>query len=50
LRTAAAGLVSAARHRDRDRAVWALMEPVELLAFELGRSLSNERKSLHKRK
>jgi GT2 family glycosyltransferase len=43
LRTAARGLVSAARSRDRDKALWALFEPVEQITFELGRSLPNER-------
>jgi mycofactocin glycosyltransferase len=43
LRTAAGGLVAAARARDRDRALWALLEPVEALAFEFGRLLPNER-------
>lgn len=43
LRTLAAGLVRAAWTRDRDRAIWALYEPIEVLAFEFGRSLPNER-------
>jgi GT2 family glycosyltransferase len=43
LRTAVVGLVEAARKRDRDRAIWAVYEPVEALAFEFGRSLPNER-------
>jgi GT2 family glycosyltransferase len=43
LRTAGRGLFQAARRRDRDRALWAVFEPLEQLAFEFGRSLSNER-------
>ncbi len=43
VRMAAGGLVAAARSRDRDRALWALFLPAEELAFELGRSLPNER-------
>jgi GT2 family glycosyltransferase len=43
VRTAVKGLSSAARSRDRDTALRALFEPLELLSFELGRSLPNER-------
>ena len=43
VRTAARGLLAAARRRDRDTALWAVLEPVEQLAYEFGRSLSNER-------
>lgn len=43
VRTAVAGLIAAARSRDRDRALWATLEPVELIAHELGRWRSNER-------
>lgn len=43
VRTAARGLISAIRSRDRDRALWALFEPVEVLAWEFGRSLPNVR-------
>jgi mycofactocin glycosyltransferase len=43
VRTAARGLVSAARSRDRDKALWAVFEPLEQLTVEFGRSLSNER-------
>jgi len=43
VRTVAGGLLSAARTRDRDRAVWALIEPLDDVVFELGRSVSNER-------
>ena len=43
VRTATRGLAAAARTGDRDRAIWALFEPIEALAFELGRSLPNER-------
>lgn len=37
------GLRSAARDRDRDEALWAVFDPLELLAVEFGRSLPNER-------
>jgi len=48
VRAAAGRLVRALRERDRDRVVWALLDPLELLAYEFGRSLSNERpKSPH---
>jgi GT2 family glycosyltransferase len=43
LRTAAGGMFEAARTRERDRAIWALLEPAEALAFEFGRSVPNER-------
>lgn len=43
VRTAARGLISAVRWGDRDRALWALFEPVEVLAWEFGRSLPNAR-------
>lgn len=43
LRTAVSGLVAAARSRDRDRALWAVFEPIEAVAYEFGRSLPNER-------
>ena len=43
VRHAAAGLVSAARLRSRDQALWAVLDPLEELALELGRSLPNER-------
>lgn len=43
IRTTVKGLVSAARSRDRDKAVWAVLEPLEELATEFGRSLPNER-------
>lgn len=42
-RTAVRGLIAAVRSRDRDQALWALFEPVEVLAWEFGRSLPNER-------
>ena len=44
IRHAAKGLVSAARARDRDTALWAVLEPLEHLAREFGRSLPNERR------
>lgn len=43
VRHAATGLRAAARSRDRDGALWALLDPLELIAHELGRSLPNER-------
>lgn len=42
-RHAAGGLWSAARSRSRDDVLWALLDPVELIAHEVGRSLPNER-------
>lgn len=41
VRTLVRGVAGAARHRDRDRLLWGLFEPLELLSFELGRSLPN---------
>ena len=38
------GLLAAARSRDRDKAVWAVCDPLELLAVEFGRLLPNERR------
>jgi mycofactocin glycosyltransferase len=43
MRHAARNLVAAARTRDRDLAVSAVLDPLELLAHEFGRSLPNER-------
>ncbi len=43
VRHAARGLRSAARSRSRDDALWAVLDPVELIAHEVGRSLPNER-------
>lgn len=43
LRTAVKGLATAARSRDRDAAIWALFEPLEVVVWEIGRSLPNER-------
>ena len=37
------GLFVAARTGDRDRALWAVFRPLELIAFELGRRRSNFR-------
>ena len=37
------GLAQAVRSRDRDRALWAVFDPLELLSHEFGRSLPNER-------
>jgi glycosyltransferase involved in cell wall biosynthesis len=42
VRFAVGNLVSAARHRSRDEAVWAVFHPLDLVTRELGRSLSNE--------
>jgi mycofactocin glycosyltransferase len=42
IRFAAANLVSAARHRSRDEAVWAVFHPLDLVTRELGRARSNE--------
>jgi GT2 family glycosyltransferase len=44
LRNAARRLARAARRRDRDEALWAVLEPLELVAHELGRLLPNERR------
>jgi GT2 family glycosyltransferase len=43
VRHAVRGLLAALRSRDRDKAVWALFEPLEWLSYEFGRSLPNER-------
>jgi len=43
LRFAAGGLVQAARRRNRDMALRAVLEPLEQLSYELGRSVPNER-------
>jgi GT2 family glycosyltransferase len=43
VRTAVRGLFAAISARNRDRALWALFEPIEQLAFEFGRSFPNER-------
>ena len=43
VRTAAKGLTAAARSRNRDEALYAVLHPVELIAYEFGRSLRNER-------
>ncbi len=40
------GLIGAARARDRDGALWAVFEPLEIISRELGRSLSNDRPRL----
>ena len=45
VRTAAKGLFSAVRSRDRDKALWALFEPLEMITVEFGRSLDNRRVS-----
>jgi GT2 family glycosyltransferase len=46
LEQTAAGLLSAARRRDRDTALYALFRPLEALAWEMGRLRSNERPTL----
>jgi GT2 family glycosyltransferase len=43
VRHATTGLVAAVRARDRDKAISSLLDPLELLAHEFGRSLPNER-------
>lgn len=43
IRTTARRLARAVRTRDRDEAIWALLEPLELIVHELGRWLPNER-------
>ena len=43
-RHAVAGLLAAARHRDRDAALRAIFDPLEQLAYEFGRSLPNRRR------
>lgn len=43
LRRSVRDLLVAARTRSRDRALWAVFEPLEAVAWELGRSLPNER-------
>lgn len=43
IRACAGGLASAAWNRDRDRAVWAVIGPLDDLVFELGRSIPNQR-------
>ena len=48
VRTAARGLVSGARSRDRDKVLFALFEPLEHITFEFGRSLPNERPLFHR--
>ncbi len=44
VRTAARGLAQAVRTRDRDRAICAVFEPLEIITHELGRMLPNERR------
>jgi GT2 family glycosyltransferase len=43
VRFAVKGLMRAAWKRDRDQAIWALFDPLENIAYEFGRSRSNER-------
>lgn len=49
IRTLARGLAGAVRWRDRDRLLFALLEPLEFFAFELGRALPNHRPLLRRR-
>lgn len=44
LRTFARGMAAAAWGRSRDRALWAVFEPLEHLCYEFGRSLPNRRR------
>jgi GT2 family glycosyltransferase len=43
VRFAVKGLARAAWERDRDRAIWALLDPLENISYEFGRSLRNQR-------
>jgi GT2 family glycosyltransferase len=43
VRASTTGLLSAARRRDRDQAICALCDPLELLVWEFGRSIPNQR-------
>jgi GT2 family glycosyltransferase len=43
IRASIAGLVRAAKDRDRDKALLALFDPLEQLAYEFGRTLPNRR-------
>ena len=49
VRRAASGLGTAMRARDRDEALFAILDPMTTLAFEFGRSLPNERPLLRRR-
>lgn len=44
VRTAVGGLAEALRTRDRDKALCAMFEPLEIITHELGRYLPNERR------
>ena len=48
MRRAATGLTAAVRARDRDEALFAILDPMTTLAFEFGRSLPNERPLLRR--
>lgn len=48
VRRAATGLADAARARDRDEALFAMLDPMTTLAYEFGRSLPNERPLLRR--
>lgn len=50
MRHAARRLARSLRTRDRDEALWALLEPLELVAHELGRWLPNERAGASRRR
>lgn len=43
VRTVAVRLASAVRSRERDALLWAVFDPLEVLAWELGRSIPNNR-------
>ena len=47
VRTAVRGMVSAVRARDRDIALFAVFHPLELIAYEFGRSLHNRPRQDH---
>ena len=44
VRFSAKGLLRAAWERDRDRAILAVFDPLELISYEFGRSLKNQRR------
>ena len=48
MRTFARGVAGAARWRDRDRLLFALLEPLEFFTFEVGRLLPNHRPLLRR--
>ena len=48
MRTFARGVAGAVRWRDRDRLLFALLEPLEFFTFEIGRALPNHRPLLRR--